>query len=95
VAETEKPIREDSYYHGRVQGVGFRDTTRRIAKGYPVTGFVENMPDGTVRLVVEGQRDRVTAFLKELATTMRKNIEHVETDEQPATGEFKDFSIRR
>ena len=41
---------------GRVQGVGFRYTVRSLAVGFDVTGFVRNLPDGRVHLVVEGGR---------------------------------------
>ena len=37
-------------YSGRVQGVGFRFTTRQIASGYEVNGWVKNLPDGRVEL---------------------------------------------
>ena len=47
------------YYAGNVQGVGFRYTARCAAAGLDVTGFVRNLPDGRVHLVVEGPpRDR-------------------------------------
>ena len=41
------------YYSGRVQGIGFRYTARSIAAGRRVTGFVRNLPDGRVHLIVE------------------------------------------
>ena len=44
-------------YRGRVQGVGFRYTARTVAAGYAVQGFVRNLPDGGVQLVVEGAAD--------------------------------------
>ncbi len=37
-------------YSGRVQGVGFRYSTKQIAAGYEVTGSVKNLPDGRVEL---------------------------------------------
>ena len=46
------------YYSGRVQGVGFRYTVRSLASRMAVTGFVKNLPDGRVHLVVEGSPGR-------------------------------------
>ena len=42
------------HYTGRVQGVGFRFTTCRLAESFAVAGRVKNLPDGRVRVVVEG-----------------------------------------
>jgi acylphosphatase len=50
---------------GRVQGVFFRETTRRRALAAGVAGWVRNTPDGTVEAVFEGEReavDRLVAF---------------------------------
>jgi acylphosphatase len=44
---------------GRVQGVFFRDTCRRIAVEHGVTGWVRNLPDGRVEAVFEGPDDEV------------------------------------
>ena len=44
---------------GRVQGVYFRDTCRRVARDNGVTGWVRNLPDGRVEAVFEGQPDAV------------------------------------
>lgn len=41
-------------YSGKVQGVGFRWTTRDLANGFEVSGTVRNLPDGRVELVVAG-----------------------------------------
>jgi acylphosphatase len=50
------------FYSGRVQGVGFRYTIRRLAHGFEVTGVVRNLPDGRVELVAEGERSELAAF---------------------------------
>lgn len=53
-------------FEGRVQGVGFRYTTKDLARGFEVCGWVKNLPDGTVELQVSGERDEVEAFIKEI-----------------------------
>ena len=63
-------LRRTVWFAGRVQGVGFRATTVRIAKRYPVSGYVENLPDGRVRLVVEGERVSLEQFLAELRVSL-------------------------
>jgi acylphosphatase len=52
---------------GHVQGVFFRETTRRRARSAGVTGWVRNAPDGSVEAVFEGEReavDRLVAFMQ-------------------------------
>ncbi len=68
------------FYEGNVQGVGFRWTTRQIAKGFDVTGWVRNLPDGRVELQVSGEESEVRAFLEaimqsELRSLIRKHTE--------------------
>lgn len=48
---------------GRVQGVGFRWSTRRAAERIGVTGWVRNRDDGAVEAHIEGPDDRVAAML--------------------------------
>lgn len=50
------------FYSGRVQGVGFRYSVKRVASGYEITGSVRNLADGRVELVAEGARDELEAF---------------------------------
>ena len=52
------------FYESRVQGVGFRYTTRRVAAGYDVAGYVRNLPDGRVELVASGDDEEVDGFLQ-------------------------------
>ncbi len=49
-------------YSGRVQGVGFRYSCKKLAAGFTLTGTVANLPDGRVQLVAEGVREELTAF---------------------------------
>jgi len=50
-------------FEGRVQGVGFRYSTKQIAMGFDITGWVENLDDGAVRLFVQGEEAEVAHFL--------------------------------
>ncbi len=57
-------IAKQVIYSGRVQGVGFRFTTRQIAAGYDVTGWVKNLPDGRVEMqAMAADTDELEAFL--------------------------------
>lgn len=89
-------IRKTIRYIGHVQGVGFRWTAQRIAGGYDVSGYVMNLDDGNVELVVEGPPEVVKQMLNEIAATMARHIHDTKTDTAPATGEFRSsgFTIR-
>ena len=62
------------YFTGRVQGVGFRYTARSLALNYRVAGYVKNLADGRVELVVAGENTEIEAFLDELTMCMKENI---------------------
>ena len=68
------------FYEGSVQGVGFRWSVRHIAKGFDLTGWVRNLPDGRVELQVSGEEKELRAFLEaimqsELRAHIRKHTE--------------------
>jgi acylphosphatase len=81
-------------YAGRVQGVGFRATTARLAQRHRVTGYVRNLPDGRVELVVEGEPAAVDQLLAAVAERMRGHIDGADRSASPATGEFDAFDVR-
>jgi acylphosphatase len=59
-----------------------------------VHGYVQNLADGRVRVLVEGDAAELDRFLGELRAQMAQYIREVQTDVGPATGEFDDFDIR-
>ena len=83
------------YYSGKVQGVGFRNTAARISLKYPVTGWVKNLDDGRVQLVIEGSADAVEGFLKAVRMVWKDNITKEEITEQAVTGKFTQFVVER
>lgn len=78
-------IRRRVTVHGRVQGVFFRDTTRRMARSRDVTGWVTNRPDGAVEAVFEGEPEAVESMLRFCREgPPRAEVSHVEVvDEEP------------
>jgi acylphosphatase len=80
-------------YTGRVQGVGFRYTARRLAEGYVVAGYVRNRPDGTVELVAEGEQEEVERFLRALDAQMAPYIQGRDQHDDPPAG-YRGFAIR-
>ena len=83
-------IRETIHYRGRVQGVGFRQTTAGLARGWAVAGYVKNLSDGRVKLVAEGDPETVTDFIDAVQSEMAGHIDDVESGRSVGTGEFGD-----
>ncbi len=82
------------YISGVVQGVGFRYFTRKLARETGVKGFVKNLNDGRVFVVVEGQKDQVEKFLSEIRKGPSSAIvKRVEVEEYKASGRYRDFEI--
>ncbi len=84
------------FYSGRVQGVGFRYTTKTVAAGFEIVGVVRNLPDGRVELVAEGVR----AELEEFHAALRDaGLAGFIRDEQvtwaDAKNKFRGFEIAR
>ena len=81
-------------YEGRVQGVGFRYRVSTIAKRLPVTGYVRNLPDGSVEVIAEGVKEDIEDLLDQIRTGMGSAITRECEEVQVATDEFTGFSIR-
>jgi acylphosphatase len=86
--------RRHCLFSGRVQGVGFRYTVNNIAMQYDVHGYVRNLPDGRVELVIEGRDHDLEAIVEAVKQKMECFIHRVDDNILPATGEFDHFSIR-
>jgi acylphosphatase len=77
-----------------VQGVGFRYTVQNLAQQFAVSGYVRNTPDGRVHLVMEGDDAEVQSLVDAIGRKMDGYIRERTDDVTPATGEFRNFSIR-
>jgi acylphosphatase len=82
-------------YEGNVQGVGFRWSIRHIAKGFDVTGWVRNLPDGRVDMQVNGEESEVRAFLDAIMQSeLRAHIRKQNETKQETTVSARGFEIR-
>ena len=87
-------IRRRVVVHGLVQGVFFRDSTRRLAQRHGVAGWVANRQDGAVEAVFEGEADaveRLVAFSR--AGPRGARVESVEVVEEKPEG-LRGFAVR-
>jgi acylphosphatase len=78
-----------------VQGVFFRDETRRLAVKHNVTGWVRNTYDGRVEAVFEGEKEAVEKLVEfcQRGPPYAK-VTKIEVLQEELTGEFKDFTVR-
>jgi acylphosphatase len=87
-------IRRRVVVHGLVQGVFFRDSTRRRALSAGVSGWVRNNRDGTVEAVLEGEAEaveRLVAFCRE--GPRGAQVDRIEVGDEPPEG-LVGFGIR-
>ena len=79
---------------GMVQGVGFRFFTQRKAQEYGLVGYVRNMPDGSVEVYAEGDREVLEAFILDLRRgPMMARVDDVKVQWREASGKYRDFQI--
>lgn len=82
--------------YGKVQGVFFRDSSKKKAEELNLVGWVRNETDETVQIVAEGKEED----LKKLVEWCRagggehSNVEKMDIDWRESRGEFNDFTIR-
>ena len=91
----EGKVRVHIFVSGRVQGIFFRENTKKKAQKLRITGWVRNLPDGRVEAVLEGEKDKI----EELVNWVKKGpmfakVDGLEVMPEEYQGEFDNFEIR-
>ena len=82
--------------HGRVQGVGFRYFAASSARALALSGWVRNLPDGSVELCAEGEAAELERLRSVVARgPAHSHITHIEEDWSDGSGTLAGFEIRR
>ncbi|HSR27219.1 MAG TPA: acylphosphatase [Actinomycetes bacterium] len=92
---TGSEMRLKAVIKGEVQGVGFRWAVQSQAGRLGLTGYAENLPDGSVRVEAEGPPDRLDQLEAFLHQGPRwAEVESLDSQRGRATGEFHHFEAR-
>ena len=80
---------------GKVQKVGYRDFVQDIARERGITGYVEKLEDGNVKIICEGEEPKIEEFIRDIK--VKKDfidVSDASVNYEAPTGEFKLFKIK-
>ena len=81
------------FYSGTVQGVGFRYTVQNYASQLDLKGWVKNLPDGRVEILVEGLKETVELLCQHVDEHFDGYIRDKEITFDESKGQFDGFKI--
>ena len=81
-----------AYVSGKVQKTGFRARVLAIARDFGLKGYVQNLDDGRVKVIAEGETGDLESLLSALdIKNTIINVVDIKSDYSPATGDFDSF----
>ena len=87
-------VRKHYIFCGRVQGVGFRFTTYRKAISFGLTGWVQNMMDGSVEACFQGENNLIERLVSELQNGHFIRIDSIKVEDLTIKKNETLFEIR-
>ncbi len=81
------------FYSGTVQGIGFRYAVQRFGSELGLTGWVRNLSDGRVEILVEGKKELIEQLNKSIDEHFNGYIKSKEVNFSAAQGSYKKFEI--
>ncbi len=82
------------FFSGHVQGVGFRYTCRQLSGRYQISGWVKNLPNGSVEMIAEGKTRLLEQYVADICEATHGRVAGTEIARSAATGEFSGLEIR-
>ena len=80
---------------GKVQGVGYRFFATRVARRLGLKGSIQNVRDGTVEALVEGEQSAIDEWIEELREGPRyAEVVNIEQESRDFTGKLPDFDVK-
>ena len=81
--------------HGKVQGVGYRFFATRVARRLGLKGHIQNLRDGTVEAMVEGEGSAIDEWIEELHEGPRfAEVSRIDQEKREYRGTFGDFDVK-
>ena len=86
-------VRAYIIFSGTVQGVGFRFTVQRYALNLGLKGWVKNLPNGSVEILIEGSRQRIEELCRNIEDDFEGYIQNRDIQFVPVEEKFENFRI--
>lgn len=81
--------------YGRVQGVFYRDSARRKGRKLGLTGWVKNEPDGSVKIIAQGDKQNLKKFIDWCYNgPIFAKVSKIDIDWETINKPLKDFKIK-
>ena len=80
-------------FQGQVQGVGFRYTAKQTARQYKITGFVRNLPDGTVEMFLQGATQDIENCMQDIQESFTGYLRDTRTEPVSYDPRYTDFRV--
>jgi acylphosphatase len=81
--------------HGKVQGVGYRFFATRVARRLGLKGHIQNLRDGSVEAMVEGEGSAIDEWIEELREGPRfAEVSLIDQEKKDYRGTFGDFDVK-
>lgn len=87
-------IKAHIYFSGTVQGVGFRYAAQRYAVRIGLNGWVKNLIDGRVEMMVDGDKGKIEHLIENLTKHFGSYIQHCDIAYSEDIGGFTNFQIK-